>query len=111
MQKKTRTVLYKLPSTVVALVEALCADYWRRERALRGGVDDIVLRAEFIKLNAAVDQAMDEVELSVRESLLSDIGSKCGYRRSRLSLIMSKPAYYRRKGDVIRKVAKNLNWI
>ena len=102
---------YALPLTVVKIVEATCADYWRREKALRGGNIDITIRAEYTRLNSIIESAIADIDEAVRAQLLSDVGNVVGYKWSPLSMCMSAPYYYKLKRSVVRGVAEKLSLI
>ena len=97
---------WEIPTSVVNMVNALCADYLRRERAiLRGELPDNVLE-RYVLLNRTVDVALSEVEVGLRADLLQDIASGRGYVRSPLQCLVSKNTYYRRRRKLVHDIAK-----
>ena len=106
-------IYYKwaLPSTVVGLVNSICADYERREKAIRcESVSERVLEY-FIYLNAIVDKALEEIEPGIRREILRDISEHKGYYRSGCSVIMEKNSYYRRRRKLVHDIASMMNLI
>lgn len=102
---------WEIPSTVVDIVRAVCDDYDRRSRMIQfGSVDGDVL-ALYVALNNAVDKALDEVEVGIRKSLLSDICRRRGYHFSQASPLLAKNTYYARKRKAIHDIAVGLSLI
>lgn len=102
---------FKLPSTVVNIVKTLCADYNRREQAIkRGNVTGAVLD-RFVELNAVIDTALEEIEVGIRKEILYDIQYNRGYDFSPVSYCIAKNSYYKRKKKIIYDIAKNLAFI
>lgn len=102
-------IYYKieLPSTVVAIVKALCADYNRREQAIKSGNVSGVVLVRFVELNEVIDAAFEEIEGGIRMDMYYDIVKRRGYNNSSLSYYMAKNTYYRRKSKLIYDMAKN----
>lgn len=99
---------FELPSSVVEIVKTICADYARRERAIKyGNVTGAVL-ARYVELNAIIDAALEEIEIGVREDMQRDIQNRRGYDFSPVSYCISKNTYYKRKKKLIYDIAKNL---
>lgn len=99
---------YDIPTSIVELVKAICADYDRRERAIKfNNITGSVL-ARYIELNNAIDKALTAVEVGIRRDMLKDIGKRRGYDFSRAAAIISKNAYYRQKRKLIYDIAKEL---
>lgn len=100
---------YKIPSSVVEVVKAVCADYRRRDLEMKLlKVEGDVLH-EYMRLNGAVDVGLCEIEACVRMDMLDDVKNRRGYNASPISLIMSRNAYYNRKRKFIYDVAHELN--
>lgn len=97
-----------LPASVTMLVKALCADYMRREEAIKFSAITGPVLARYVELNAAIDTALETVESGIREGLLADIGSGRGYEGSDLADVMAKNTYYKRKEKVIKAIAREL---
>ncbi|MCD8308457.1 MAG: hypothetical protein LUD19_01285 [Clostridia bacterium] len=109
MPKSKRYYDYEIPSTVVDIVKTVCADYTRREQAIKyNGVSGETL-ANYINLNGIIDDALSDIETGIREELLRDIGRRRGYEQSNFCYCISKNAYYRRKRKLIYDIAKGLN--
>ncbi len=108
MAKKNQ---YELPTSVVEIVKTLCADYFRRERAIRyGNVTGAVLD-RYIELNANIDMALETIEVGIRMDILRDIQFRRGYDFSPASVCISKNTYYTRKKKLIYDIAKRLSLI
>ncbi len=97
---------WEIPTSVVNMVNALCADYLRREREIRRNEspDDVLER--YALLNRTVDDALAEVEAGMRDELLQDIARGRGYTRSPLQGCVSKNTYYRRRRKLVHDIAK-----
>lgn len=99
-----------LPKKVTAIVRAVCADYDRRARALRGNTIDEAVRANYCRLNTVVDLALAAVEEPmIRAEILRDMIAGRGYERSRARPYLCDRAYYRRRRMVLFGVAKRLD--
>lgn len=108
MPKPKKYFQYELPSSVVEIVKTLCADYSRRERAIKyGNVTGAVLE-RYVELNATIDTALEDVEIGIRMDMLRDIQNRRGYDFSPASYCISKNTYYKRKKKLIYDIAKNL---
>ena len=99
---------YDIPTSFVDIVKTVCADYNRRERAIKFGTITGDVLDCYIKLNSIVDKALEEVEVGIRRDMLSDIQKRRGYDFSSAALIISKNTYYRRKRKLIYDIAKEL---
>lgn len=97
-----------IPRSVTEIVRAICADYPRRQRMISDGEGGDAEK-ECRRINAAVDAALAEVEVGVREILLLDIACGRGYDYSMASAIMVKSSYYRRRNKLIRDIARQMN--
>lgn len=108
MPKPKMYFQFELPSSVVEIVKTICADYDRRERAIKhGNVTGVVLE-RLVELNAIIDAALEDIEIGVREDMLRDIQNRRGYDFSPASYCISKNTYYKRKKKLIYDIAKNL---
>ena len=112
MIKRTRYCrCYELPTGVVEIVKKLCADYDRRARAIKyESVTGAVLE-RYVELNAAIDKALEELEVGIRQEMLEDIHRGRGYDFSMVSSYLSKNTYYQRKKRMIWEIAKDLSLI
>ncbi len=105
---------YEIPSSVVAVVRAVCADYVRRDRALKWDMLPVGVRLEYERLNGAINSSLEGIEFTkeeaeeLRRELIKDIGIGRGYHFSPLSPYFAKNTYYRRKRKVIHDVAVSL---
>lgn len=97
---------YAIPSTVVNIVQSICADYDRRIRCIGNKRDDVAER--YRMLNDAIDNALADIEIGVRDVLLSDICLGRGYNHSPASAILTKSSYYSRKRKIIHDIAEEL---
>ena len=87
---------WEIPTSVVCMVNAICADYERRERAIKySNITGAVLE-RYIELNSVID-------------LLRDIAEGRGYTRSPTQCVVSKNTYYRRRRKLIHDIAKELS--
>ncbi len=96
-----------MPESVVAVVYALCGDYERRRKILRGRPRDGT-RAVCERINRVIDEALETVEPAMRRELLEDMARGRGYSRSPLCCMISKNAYYDRRRAVVRAIAEGL---
>lgn len=102
---------FDIPTSVVEIVKTLCADYNRREQAIKyGNVTGSVL-ARYVELNAIINTALEEVEVGIRQDILRDIQSRRGYDFSPCSYCISKNTYYKRKKKLIYDIAKSLSLV
>jgi hypothetical protein len=99
---------YELPHTVVNLVEAVCADYDRRNVIISAdrAPSDMVK-----ELNRAVDSGLEVIEECLRRDMCRDIGLHRGYHFSPLSGVMSYVTYYQRKKKAVYQIAVELRLI
>ncbi len=100
---------WEIPASVVVVVNAICADYDRRERAIKYKAITGEVLERYIELNNAVDKALTEVETGLRQTLLQDISAGRGYTRSPAQCVVSKNAYYRRRRKLIHDIAIDLS--
>lgn len=99
---------YELPSGVVKVVRAQCADYARKELCIQeGSVPEETLSA-YIATNATIKQALSEIEEAVRQHFLNDIAENRGYDRSQSQWCLSHNSYYKRKRKAIYEIARGL---
>lgn len=97
----------ELPRGVAQIAKAICADYDRRARALHAGIVDEKVRTTYTRLNAAVDEALSEIEEPfIRDELLRDMVARRGYDRSRAQVYICLNSYYARRRKVLYLVAK-----
>lgn len=108
-----RKIFYKweVPSTVVAVITKLCADYDRRTKVIADNTKSAAVLEKCQELNAIIDVALQVVEVGVRRELLQDIGRKRGYEVSILASCMAKNTYYNYKRKVVYEIAKGLSLI
>ena len=108
MSRKKEYFKHEIPSSVVGVVCAICADYARRESAMKHGVVSGEVLDRYAELNQIIECALMCIEAELREDLLVDIAEKRGFERSRANLLLSKNAYYRRRRRVIFEIAMGL---
>lgn len=114
MARKKLYYRYEIPTSIVSIVKAICADYDRRERVIsrtacnpdKVSSDPVIDRLS--ELNAIVDEALVEIEEELRRIMLDDILTGRGYEFSQATTIVSRGAYYRRKRKLIYDIAKGL---
>lgn len=109
MAKEKMYYSWKIPSSVVHLVNAICADYERRDRAIRHSTITGAVLERYIELNSVIDRALSDVETEIRADLLYDIANGRGYTRSCTQCVMSKNTYYRRRRNFVHTIAKELS--
>lgn len=100
-----RRAIYKLrgiPFSVVRVVYSICGDYERREKAIRS---DNATEA-MVRLNAIVDEALEDIEPAIRRDIISDISDGRGYYKSNCCIMMEKNTYYRRRRKLVYDIAK-----
>jgi hypothetical protein len=99
---------YKLPKSVVQIVRAQCADYERRENAIRSGDLNAQTEENYRKTNEIIREALFSCEEQLRKDILNDIAACRGYDKSKTALNLSYHAYYRRKTKAIFDIAKKM---
>lgn len=105
-----RKIYYKweLPCAVVEIVRGICADYDRRENAIKySNVTGGVLE-RYVELNSAVDAALEDLEVGLRKDMIEDVALNRGYDFSRCSTYVSKCTYYNKKRKLIYDIAERL---
>ena len=102
---------WEIPSSVVDIVKTVCADYDRRERAIKYSAITGAVLARYVELNAIIDKALDDVEIGIRRYLLDDIQLGRGYDSSQASPFLAKNTYYQRKRKLIHDIARGLSLI
>lgn len=105
---RRKKVKQRLPETVANVAKSLCADYARRENAIKYSAITGPVLARYVELNAAVNTALEGMEAGIREELLDDIAKGRGYEASTLATLMAKNTYYARKQKVLLALAKEL---
>lgn len=99
---------HEVPLSVLRFVRAICGDYERREIALRSSSLDIGIRAEFARLNKAVDDALSFIDEPFRKSVRQDIAEITGFNKTSY-IYINRKSYYKQKRKVIYDIAVNLN--
>lgn len=111
MPKQKTYFKWEIPTSVVDIVKTVCADYDRRERAIKHSNITGPVLAKYIELNSVVDRALNDVEAGIRRSLLEDITEGRGYDFSEASSYLAKNTYYMRKRKLIHDIAEGLELI
>ena len=104
---------WEIPSTVVNIVNSICADYDRRRHLINSSTasaSESVLN-RLAELNAVVDKALEEIEPVMRQEIISDISAHRGYYKSTCAVMIDKNAYYRRRRKLIHDIAITLSLI
>lgn len=102
---------WEVPTGVVGIVRAVCADYRRREHMIKfSSIAGDVLE-EYIRLNSIVDNAVGSAERGIRYSLLADIANGRGYDNSPASPFLAKNTYYLRKRKIVYDIARSLKLV
>ena len=100
---------YELPSSLVCVIKGVCSDYYRRATAIKNGTASGVVLDEYLRLNIAVETALEDIEKGIRGELLRDVALGLGYNKSVISAFMAKNTYYQRRRKLIYDIAKALN--
>lgn len=99
---------WEIPPSVVVTVQGICRDYERRENAIKYSTITGRVLDRYIELNAAVDDALSEIAVEARESILSDVADNVGYDFSACSCYFSRKIYYLKKRKLIHDIAVKL---
>lgn len=102
---------HELPGGVVRMVESVCGDYYRRAQAIKTGAAVGAALDEYLRLNIAVETALEEIETGIRAEMLRDVALGRGYNRSCISVFMAKNTYYQRRRKLMYDIAKELNLV
>lgn len=102
---------YEIPKTVVEIVCGMCADYGRRELAIKHSNIVGETLARYIELNRAIDSSLNLCDSRITNHLIEDIAEGRGYAFSQCSVVMAKNTYYENKRKFIYHVARKLNLI
>lgn len=102
---------YEIPGAVVEIVRGICADYERRENAIKHSNITGSTLERYLEFNTAIDFALSLCDVRVREYLVSDIAEERGYAFSQCSLDIAKNTYYENKRKFIYHVARKLSLI
>lgn len=108
MSREKTYFVPEIPDSVARMVRTICADYERRERAIKYSNITGTVLARYIELNAAIDGALQVIEVGIRDDIFRDIASGRGYTRSCAQCLVSKNAYYRRRRKLIYDIARRL---
>ena len=100
---------YELPRSLVGVIESVCSDYYRRATAIKNGTASGVVLDEYLRLNIAIETALEGIEMGIRGELLRDVAFGLGYNKSMISALMAKNTYYQRRRKLIYDTAKALN--
>ena len=78
----------RIPESADALAAALCADYFRRERAIVDGKVPLRVRMEYEYLNRRIYTAARELCEGEEDALgyIEEIGARRGYAKSRFTV-------------------------
>lgn len=96
-----------VPWSVRSIVRYVCADYDRRRLLIASGAAGVDIITEAIRLNGAVDDAINNVDPGLR-CLRGDIACGRGYEHSAAACICAKNTYYAYKKKVMYEIAHNL---
>ena len=99
---------WELPKSVVEVVRGVCADYERRENAIKfSSITGPVLN-RYIELNGAVDEALCDIMPNMQREILRDVAENIGYDFSQCSNFVSRKTYFLKKRKFIHDVAEKL---
>ncbi len=102
---------WEVPREVVSIVRGICADYERRELAIRHSTIAGDVLARYIELNRAIDVSLNEIEAGCRYYILDDVAAGRGYDFSPCSAFYSKNTFYERKRKLVFDIARELSLI
>ena len=102
---------WEIPTTVVKIVNSICADYERREKLIKYSTVTGAVLERMVELNAIVDKALEDIEPGIRREIISDISEGRGYYKSGCCVIMDKNAYYRRRRKLVHDIAVTMSLI
>ena len=97
-----------MPGSVVEVVRGVCADYERRENAIKYSSITGAVLERYIELNGAVENAASEFAADLRRNIIDDVADNTGYDFSQCSAVMSRKTYYQKKRKFIHDVAEKL---
>ena len=101
-----------MEKSVDMLVVALCADYWRREEAVRARSVSHRTEMEYRYYNFNIfDAAAEVVGEHFAEGYIGDIGERRGYAVSELADHCCEKSYKMRKFAVKKNIAERLHLI
>ncbi len=97
-----------IPESADALAAALCADYFRRERAIETGEAPLRVRMEYEYLNRKIYTAARELCEGADDALgyIEEIGARRGYAKSRFTV--SEKTYKVKKREVKLNILRRL---
>ena len=107
--RKKEYFAYEIPTSTVRVVTSICADYNRREAAIKHSAVTGPVLERYVELNRAVDMALGDIELGIRDLVLRDVADGVGYNKSAAACQLSKNAYYRRRRKLVYDIAVNLS--
>lgn len=98
----------QVPESADALAAALCADYFRRERAIEAGGVPLRVQMEYEYLNRRIYTAARELCEKEEEALgyIEEIGTRRGYAKSRFTV--SEKTYKVKKKAVKINILRRL---
>lgn len=109
MAKPKKYLKWEIPTSVVEIVKAICADYDRRERVIKFGSVTGATLERYVELNGAVNDALQDIEVGLRSTILKDIQQGRGYYFSAAQDLICKSGYYNRKRKLIYDIAISLS--
>ena len=99
---------WELPKSVVEVVRGVCADYERRENAIKYSSITGEVLDRYIEFNSAIESAVSEISTDLRRIIIQDVADNVGYDFSQCSLAMARKTYYQKKRKFIHDVAEKL---
>lgn len=108
-EEKSTDARALLPAGLETVLVGLCADFFRREEALRRGEIDFRVRMEYAYLNGRIFDAARELCADDAEARLfiREIGEKRGYAGS--ETLLSESVYKVRKREIRYAVLRRLH--
>lgn len=104
VEKEEKTI----PESADALAAALCADYFRRARAIENGQAPLRVQMEYEYLNRRIYTAARELCDGEEDALgyIEEIGARRGYAKSRFTV--SEKTYKKKKREVKLNILRRL---
>lgn len=102
---------WHIPSSVVKIVTAYCADYDRRAKLISDVNTTECCLNQYKLINSIIDKALDDIEVGIRRDMLYDISLGRGYFKSNCCVFIDKNSYYRRRRKLVHDIAVYLHLI
>lgn len=111
MARKRMFFKHEIDSRVVQIVNAIIADYDRRENLIKYSTVTGPVLDRLVELNAIVDRALEDIEPGMRRDIVQDITFGRGFYKSNCCVMMEKNTYYRRRRKLVHDIAVEMHLI